>query len=135
MSKLIPHFHPCRVYIEDTDAGGVVYHSNYLKYCERARTEMFRTFGFTNAGLIRDHNHKFVVVEATMKFFQGAQLDEELQVRTLLSEMTGASITLEQTVLRNTSTICQVYVKLALVNHNFRAIRLPKMIIDVLRKG
>lgn len=135
MSKLIPHLHECRVYIEDTDAGGVVYHANYLKYCERARTEMFRGYGFTNAELIRDKGHKFVVVEATMKFFQGAQLDDQLTVHTNLCEVTGASITLEQTILRNASTICQVYVKLAFVNHNFRAIRLPKMIIDVLRKG
>src|SRR5690625_970052 len=69
-----------RIYYEDTDATGIVYHANYLKYCERARTEWLRSRSFQQAELSRDRGLHFVLARATVKFLSPARLDDELEV-------------------------------------------------------
>ena len=71
---------PVRVYWEDTDAGGVVYYANYLKFLERARTEWLRTLGIDQAALLRDERLQFVVVEANIRYHRPARFDDELVV-------------------------------------------------------
>ena len=94
-----------RVYYEDTDAAGIVYHTNYLKYMERARTEMLRTLGV----LHEDQNELgrvFVVARADLRFRQPACLDEELTVTADIVEVKRASVLFEQQVLRGDELIC-----------------------------
>lgn len=75
-----PFVWPVRVYFEDTDVGGVVYHARYLHFFERARTELLRAFGVSMSDLKRDHNLIWVVLEMNIKFRQAAKLDDELLV-------------------------------------------------------
>ncbi|MBF0561826.1 MAG: YbgC/FadM family acyl-CoA thioesterase [Alphaproteobacteria bacterium] len=123
------HVYPLRVYMEDTDVGGVVYHANYLKYAERARTEMVRALG---------HNHRdFIAGEAgtalalavkrcEINFLAPAQLDDELAIETTLTEVGAATVTCVQTVLRRGEPIVTICTTLACMRlDRLRPTRLP----------
>ena len=87
-----------RVYYEDTDAGGVVYHTNYIKYFERARTEWLRTLGYSQASLSSTEGVVFSVVSLTTRFHRPARLDDELTIRTQAKLAGGASVNFEQEI-------------------------------------
>ena len=89
---------PIRVYYEDTDAAGVVYHSNYLKYMERARTEWLRKLGFSQEVLREETGNIIVVSEMDIKFVRPAKLDDMLEVNSVLIKVTGASFLFEQSI-------------------------------------
>lgn len=91
---------PIRVYYEDTDSGGVVYYANYLKFMERARTEMLRHKGFEQDRLRDEENILFVVRAVEMDLLQPARFNEQLQVKTRIAESTRTSITFEQHIYR-----------------------------------
>ena len=90
---------PVRVYYEDTDAGGIVYYANYLKFFERARTEWLRQSGF-NQEVLRQQGILFVVREVSAKYQQPARLDDELEVSVVVEKMGKASFNITQTVYR-----------------------------------
>jgi tol-pal system-associated acyl-CoA thioesterase len=90
---------PLRVYIEDTDAGGIVYYVNYLKFMERARTEFMRQLGF-GKDYIFNHDLMFVVRDAAIRYLAPALLDDELEATARIASLGGASITFAQTVRR-----------------------------------
>jgi len=89
---------PVRVYYEDTDAGGVVYHTGYIRYFERARTEWLRALGFSQAKLAEEVGVLFTVVELTMRFVKPARLDDLLQVDARAETVGGASLLFAQQV-------------------------------------
>lgn len=91
---------PVRVYWEDTDAGGVVYHASYLRFMERARSEWLRAIGIDQGRLIRDERLQFVVVEAQIRYHRPARFDDELQVSVLVTERGGASVMMTQEIRR-----------------------------------
>ena len=91
---------PIRVYIEDTDAGGIVYYVNYLKYLERARTELMRTFGLERAA-VSDSGLNFVVSDVSLSYREPARLDDQLRATAAISEVGGATITFRQVVRRD----------------------------------
>ena len=91
---------PVRVYIEDTDAGGIVYYVNYLKFMERARTEFFRELGFGKAGANKE-GYQFVVHSAQIEYKKPARLDDMLNVSAKLVKLRGASLFFEQEVRRD----------------------------------
>jgi len=104
------------VYYEDTDAGGVVYHSNYLKFFERARTELLRQKGVSQQVLL-DDNIGFVVRHIDIDFLKGARLDDNLTVITTISELKKASIQFCQEIVNlEGRTLCKAMVKVACVN-------------------
>src|ERR1700722_16228054 len=86
------HRYVVRVYYEDTDAGGMVYHANYLRYAERARTEALRSLGIPHAELVRLHNLMFVVRRIKVDYLRPARLDESLIVITQPLQVGGASV-------------------------------------------
>src|SRR5579871_1332352 len=90
------HVWPVRVYFEDTDAGGVVYYANYLKFAERARTEILRGGGFDHVRLSAEHGVQIVVRSCNVEFIAPARLDEALEVRSRIVTMGGASFTIRQ---------------------------------------
>ena len=90
---------PIRVYIEDTDAGGIVYYVNYLKYLERARTELMRTFGLERAA-ISDAGWNFVVSDVSLSYKEPARLDDQLHATAVISAVGGATINFHQKVRR-----------------------------------
>jgi acyl-CoA thioester hydrolase len=102
-----PHRMTLRVYYEDTDAGGIVYHANYLRYAERARTEAMRDLGVPHADLVRDCNLMFVVRRAKLDYLRPARLDDSLVVVTELLDLRAATITLRQDI-RGTLGSCAV---------------------------
>ncbi|MGZ2280716.1 tol-pal system-associated acyl-CoA thioesterase [Vibrio alginolyticus] len=111
-------FHwPITVYYEDTDAGGVVYHSNYLKFFERARTEMLRAKGISQHVLL-EQNIGFVVRHMDIDFNQGARLDEHLTVVTRVSEIKRASLQFCQELVNDQGKIlCKASVKVACIDN------------------
>ena len=119
------HVYPLRVYHEDTDAGGIVYYANYLKFAERARTEMMRDAGITHVTLLGDHDAAFVVSRCTVDYRQPARLDEEIEVRTTIGRVAGAHIEAEQRVLRDGALLVTIGLRLGCVGRDGRAVRLP----------
>jgi len=105
---------PVRVYIEDTDAGGIVYYVNYLKFMERARTEYLRTLGYQHYALA-DDNFQFVVHSANVQYRQPARIDDALQVTASLKKLGKATLLFDQQVLRGNTVLCQADIKVACV--------------------
>ena len=95
----IEHRITVRVYVEDTDAGGIVYYANYLRFMERARTELLRAVGLEQSETFKN-DISFVVYEVKMKFLLPAQLDDLLEVNARVTEVHAASLKFEQTVRR-----------------------------------
>jgi len=106
---------PIRVYIEDTDAGGIVYYVNYLKFMERARTELFRSIGYGKAGANKE-GYQFVVHSAEIDYKKPAQLDDMLDVNAKIVSIRGASIFFEQEVRRDDELLSNAKVKIACVD-------------------
>jgi acyl-CoA thioester hydrolase len=102
-----------RVYYEDTDAGGVVYYANYLKFFERARTEMLRVMGFEQDTLIVTDGVIFAVRSVQVEYLKPARFNEQLQVITKLTLAKKASFTFEQIVMRGDDLLCDSNVKIA----------------------
>ena len=112
-----PVFHwPIRVYYEDTDAGGVVYHSQYLNFMERARTEWLRSLGFEQVALRASLDILFVVHSLQIQFKRSARFDDLLAVDTQLTYLKLSSFECSQIIVREQQTIIQAQVKIACVN-------------------
>jgi acyl-CoA thioester hydrolase len=109
------HCYALRVYYEDTDAGGVVYHANYLRFAERARTEALRNLGVPHAELEKQFGLMFVVRSVKVEYEHPARLDQWLTVETAVLEIGGASLLLRQAVLGPTGPCATLMVRLACV--------------------
>jgi acyl-CoA thioester hydrolase len=94
---------PVRVYWEDTDAGGIVYYANYLRFLERARTDWLSSLGIDQAALLRDERLQFAVVEAHIHYHRPALYGDQLQVSVSLEKCRGASVVMHQEVRRDTA--------------------------------
>jgi len=123
-----PHLHRIRVYFEDTDAGGMVYYANYLKFAERARTEMLRSAGISHARMVADDGLMLVVRRCHAEYHRAARLDDELEVETRLVECAGASLTLDQRICRGPELLVGLTVTIACVSREGRATRLPQRV-------
>jgi len=117
-----------RVYWEDTDGGGIVYHANYLAYAERARTEMLRALGFAQGRLIEETGVAFVVRRLDIDYRAPARLDDLLAVSTTVEEAGRASLRLRQKIERDGREIAILNVHLACVDRRGRPIRVPPAI-------
>lgn len=134
---MTPHRHQIRVYWEDTDAGGIVYHSNYLNFAERARTEMVRAMGLKQSEMASDgKGHVFAVRRAEIDFLKPARLDDLLQVETEVTALGGASMELSQTIRRldDGADLACLHIKLAFITlDDGRPARIPGWMKDQLR--
>ena len=106
---------PIRVYIEDTDAGGIVYYVNYLKYLERARTELMRTFGLERAA-VADAGWNFVVSDVSLSYKEPARLDDQLHATAVISAVGGATINFRQKVRRADAVLVAGDIQIACVD-------------------
>lgn len=102
-----------RVYYEDTDAAGIVYHTSYLKYMERARTEYLRALGYSQRQLRIEQGIIFVVNRITINFNRPAVVDDELTVTSTINKIGGASLSFRQTVYRDDDELCRADVAVA----------------------
>ena len=122
-----------RVYIEDTDAGGIVYYVNYLKFMERARTEFMRSLGY-GKDYIFNHDLMFVVRDVALEYLKPAGLDDELQATARLTGMRGATLQMQQAVMRQDEVLVHGDVTIACVDRSsFKPRRLPREMTEKLR--
>ncbi|MBU2569315.1 MAG: tol-pal system-associated acyl-CoA thioesterase [Gammaproteobacteria bacterium] len=120
---------PVRVYYEDTDAGGVVFYANYLKFFERARTEMLRSMGFEQDRLIDEQGIIFVVRSVQIDYLMPVRFNEQINVSAVVTSAKKASLIFEQTITRGSDVLCTGTVRIAcLDSKNMR----PKAIPDIL---
>lgn len=119
------HDFAIRVYYEDTDAGGIVYHANYLRFAERARTEWLRTQGFDHPSLLKAFGVMFTVRRCDTVFFAPARLDDEIRVATRFNRMEGVRIHLDQTIFLGDRRLASLGVELVLVDARLRPARPP----------
>lgn len=127
---------PIRVYYEDTDAGGVVYHSQYLNFMERARTEWLRAVGLAQTELLRQERVLFVVHSMQCQFKKPARLDDALHVISSLSEMGRGSFICRQQIVRDDHVLIEAQVKVACVDADtFKPTAIPARIKKALESS
>jgi acyl-CoA thioester hydrolase len=119
------HLHPIRVYYEDTDSGGMVYHANYLKFAERGRTELLRSLGHSHSRAREESGVAFVVRRCTADFLLPARLDDALTVSTSVAAARGALLSLRQEIRRDDAVLVALDVDVACIGREGRAQRLP----------
>ena len=127
--------HPIRVYWEDTDAGGIVFYANYLKFFERARTEWLRSLGIAQGALREATGGIFVVSETSLRYLQPARLDDELLVTARLLEAGRASLIIAQqaTMKRDGALLCEGTIRIGWVDaQRLRPARIPPIILEAL---
>jgi acyl-CoA thioester hydrolase len=126
---------PIRIYYEDTDAGGVVYYANYLKFFERARTEMLRAAGFEQDELITTAGIIFVVRSVQLDYLSPARFNEQLHVSTEVSNAKRASLTFEQTITRNDEVLCQGLIRIACLDiQSMRPKAIPQNLLELFKE-
>lgn len=124
---------PLRVYIEDTDAGGIVFYVNYLKYMERARTEFMRVYGYGKAAIFSS-DLMFVVRSVNVDYRAPAQLDDELIATARIIEYRAAQLTFEQRILRGAEIVCDARVNIVSVDkQTLKPKRIPEELLTSLR--
>ena len=126
-------FWPVRVYYEDTDAGGVVYYANYLKFFERARTEWLRAIGLNQDKLAQEEGLIFVVRRALLEFARPARLDDMLEVTVEPLKVARVYVDLAQEARRGTQALARAEIRVACLNQrNFRPAAMPQFLRDSL---
>ncbi|WP_075188333.1 tol-pal system-associated acyl-CoA thioesterase [Teredinibacter haidensis] len=127
--------YPQRVYIEDTDAGGIVYYVNYLKFMERARTEFFRSRGFSKPAFIAE-DRLMVVAAANVEYRRPAQLDDRLVVGVHLQKLARTYVVFEQEIFRGDEHLCSGTIKVACVQQQtMKPKALPNVVVAALRQS
>jgi acyl-CoA thioester hydrolase len=120
---------PVRVYYEDTDSGGVVYHSNYLNFMERARTEWLRSLKINQQTLKDELNLLFVVHQIDIKFIKPAIFNDLIEVETTLKQITPVRVKLEQHIRRQSDLLISASVEVVGVNaRTLKPVRIPQQI-------
>jgi len=131
MSAPAPFHHRLRVYWEDTDAGGVVFYANYLKFFERARTEWLRSLGFGQQLLREETGAIFIVADTRVAYRRPARLDDEIDVSVELREAGRASMLIAQTARRGGELLAEGEIRIGCVDQGtFRPTRIPTSILD-----
>lgn len=120
------HTFKVRVYYEDTDAGGIVYHASYLKFAERARTEMLRDTGIEHARIFAETGIAFAVISMQINFKLPAKLDDLLHVKTAVTEVKGASMGMKQEIYKGKTLLVDIDLRLACLDKDGKAARLPE---------
>jgi acyl-CoA thioester hydrolase len=123
-------YHNVKVYYEDTDAGGVVYYANYLKYLERARTEALSTIGLSNIQIKEKFGALIIVKSCNIEYKKSAQLEDELKIRSFVKSVTKTSFFMNQIITIGDKTIVEAQVHLVFVNEKGKPVKVPEIIFD-----
>jgi acyl-CoA thioester hydrolase len=124
-APMTTHRQAIRVYFEDTDAAGIVYYANYLKFAERARTDMLRDFGISHAEMMKRDGLVLVVRRCEIDYRKPAKLDDLLTIETDAGKLGGASVDLAQRVLRDGEVLAELKVLVVCVGKDGRPHRIP----------
>lgn len=129
----LTHVFPVRVYYEDTDHGGIVYHANYLKYMERGRTEFLRAGGLELDAVEQNYGCLFTVIEAQLRFLAPARFNDRLEVESSLTAAIGARIAFRQCIHRDNEVLVEGHIRLACIDCvTGRPTRIPAAVQRVL---
>ncbi len=135
MTTDVAYHFPVRVYYEDTDAGGVVYYANYLKFMERARTEWLRELGYEQDELINEHRLIFAVKKIQINYQSPARFNNELTVTAMINNFSRISIEFEQTIKKQEQQLCEGQIMIVgLDSETFKPKRLPQKILKELER-
>ncbi len=130
--SILKHKNTVRIYYEDTDSGGVVYHANYLKYAERSRTEMLRKYKIEQEKLKKDYKIQFIVKDLFIEYHAAAKLDDLLDIKSLITKISSAKILMEQSIFNKKQLLAKINITLGSVNLNGKPSRLPKFVLNML---
>ena len=122
--------HKVRVYYEDTDAGGVVYYANYLRFLERARTEAINDIGLSNKKIKDDFGALIIVKSCNVDYKKSAHLEDELSVRSFVKSITKTSFFMTQIITRKNDIIVEAKVHLVFVNNLGKPVKIPNIIFE-----
>ena len=125
------HKFKTKIYYEDTDSGGVVYYANYLKFIERARTNLIQDLGFSLQSLSNEHDSHFVVKNIQCNYIQSAKLEDELSIETQFLEIKKASFELEQNIYRDNKLIFESKVLMVNINSQGKPLKIPNSLLFV----
>ena len=128
MTKIFNH--NIKVYYEDTDAGGVVYYANYLKYLERARTEALVKIGLSNQKIKDDFGALIIVKSCNIDYKKSAYLEDILNIKSNIISITKTSFIMKQIIIKNKTMIVDAKVHLVFVNEKVKPVKIPQLIID-----
>ena len=120
--------HEVKVYYEDTDSGGVVYYSNYLKFLERARTEMINSIGLSNKKLLEEHKTLIIVKSCNVEYLSPSKLEDRLQIYSSIESINKASFVMIQDIKKDDDLIVKAKIKLVTVNIEGRPIKIPSVL-------
>jgi len=120
--------HEVKVYYEDTDSGGVVYYSNYLKFLERARTEMINSIGLSNKKLLEEHKTLIIVKSCNVEYLSPSKLEDKLQIYSSIESINKASFVMIQDIKKDDDLIVKAKIKLVTVNYEGRPIKIPSVL-------
>ena len=123
-------YHKLKVYYEDTDAGGVVYYANYLKFLERARTEALVTLGFNNKKIKQDFGSLIVVKSCNIEYKIPSHLEDELSIRSFVKSVTKTSFFMNQYISRGEDLIVEAKVQLVFINTEGKPMRIPNSLFQ-----
>ena len=123
-------FHKLKVYYEDTDAGGIVYYANYLKFLERARTEALVTLGFNNKKIKEDFGSLIIVKSCNIEYKRPSYLEDELNIRSFVKSITKTSFFMNQFISRGEDIIVEAKVHLVFVNKKGKPMRIPETLFQ-----
>ena len=122
--------HKIKVYYEDTDAGGVVYYANYLKFLERARTEALIKIGLSNLKIKNNFKSLIIVKSCNIDYKKSAYLEDQLNIKSFILSLTKTSFLMSQTIFKNKILIVEAKIHLVFVNEKGKPIKIPKLVVD-----
>ena len=123
-----------KVYYEDTDAGGVVYYANYLKFMERARSDALKSLGFTNKLLIEENGTYIIVKSCKINYIKPALLEDDLEIKSNIKEITKTSFFMLQKVFRGNDQITDAEVHLVTIDKKGKPVKIPERLKEELEK-
>ena len=123
-------YHKVKVYYEDTDAGGIVYYANYLKYLERARTEALSTIGLSNIQIKNRYGTFIIVKSCGIDFKKPANLEDELSIRSFIKSVTKTSFIMNQIITKDENIITEAKIHLVFINSKRKPVKVPDLIFD-----
>ena len=123
-------YHTVKVYYEDTDAGGIVYYANYLKYLERARTEALATIGLSNLQIKEKFGALIIVKSCNIEFKKSAYLEDNLNIRSFIKSVTKTSFVMNQFISKDDNILVEAQVHLVFVNDKSKPVKVPQIIFD-----
>ena len=126
-------YHNVKVDYEDTDAGGVVYYANYLKFLERARTEALFSIGFSNKKILDKFNSLIIVKSCNIEYKKSAHLEEELSIRSFVKSITKTSFFMNQIISKDNDTIVEAQIHLVFINKEGKPVKIPDEIYSKFR--